>query len=405
MKWKSLFKVAFKSIMKNRMRSFLTMLGIIIGVASVIALISVGKGTQSDISGKIQSLGTNLLIVVPGSSGFGGVNRGAGSFNTLTMADADKLEKNATLLLNVSPVVRASGQIIAGRNNWFTSVQGVSPSYPEIRTWPVDRGSFFTDRDEKSLAKVAVLGATVADTLFPGQDPVGARIRIRGEPFTVVGVLSRKGQNMMGSDQDDIVLAPATTVLYRLSDGRYINSITVSAVSESQIPQAEDEMTAILRSSHRLTGSEDNDFSIRSQTEINDMATSVTRMMTLLLSSVAGVSLLVGGIGIMNIMLVSVTERTREIGIRLAIGAREADVLTQFLVEAGTISLMGGLLGILLGLVTAGAIGRAISTSIVIDPVTMTISFLFSGIIGIFFGFYPAKKAAALNPIEALHYE
>jgi putative ABC transport system permease protein len=205
--------------------------------------------------------------------------------------------------------------------------------------------------------------------------------------------------------KDDIVLAPATTVLYRLSDGRYINSITVSAVSESQIPQAEDEMTAILRSSHRLTGSEDNDFSIRSQTEINDMATSVTRMMTLLLSSVAGVSLLVGGIGIMNIMLVSVTERTREIGIRLAIGAREADVLIQFLVEAGTISLMGGLLGILLGLVTAGLIGRGISASIVIDPVTMAISFVFSGVIGIFFGFYPAKKAAALNPIEALHFE
>jgi putative ABC transport system permease protein len=405
MKWKSLFKVAFKSIMKNRMRSFLTMLGIIIGVASVIALISVGKGTQSDISGKIQSLGTNLLIVVPGSSGFGGVNRGAGSFNTLTMTDADKLEKNATLLINVSPVVRASGQVIAGRNNWFTSVQGVSPSFPDIRTWPVERGGFFTDRDEKSLAKVAVLGATVADTLFPGQDAVGARIRIRDVPFTVIGVLSKKGQNMMGSDQDDIVLAPATTVLYRLSDGKYINSIMVSAVSEGQIPQAEDEITSILRGSHHLAGSEDNDFSIRSQTEINDMATSVTKMMTLLLTSVAGVSLLVGGIGIMNIMLVSVTERTREIGIRLAIGAREADVLIQFLVEAGTISLMGGLLGILLGLVTASVLGRIISTSIVIDPVTMTISFLFSGIIGIFFGFYPAKKAAALNPIEALHYE
>ena len=405
MKWKSLFKVAFKSIMKNRMRSFLTMLGIIIGVASVVALISVGKGTQSDISGKIQSLGTNLLIVVPGSSGFGGVNRGAGSFNTLTMADADKLEKNATLITHVSPVVRESGQIIAGRNNWFTSIQGVSPSFPDIRSWPVERGSFFTDHDMKALGKVAVLGATVADTLFPGQDAIGARVRIRDVPFTVVGVLSRKGQNMMGSDQDDIVLAPATTVLYRLSDGKYINSIMVSAVSEGQIPEAEDEITSIVRSSHRLAGSEDNDFSIRSQTEINQMATSVTRMMTLLLTSVAGVSLLVGGIGIMNIMLVSVTERTREIGIRLAIGAREADVLIQFLVEAGTISLMGGVLGILLGLVTASVLGRIISASIVIDPVTMTISFLFSGIIGIFFGFYPAKKAAALNPIEALHYE
>ncbi|HEY5134003.1 MAG TPA: ABC transporter permease [Candidatus Krumholzibacteriaceae bacterium] len=405
MKWKSLFKVAFKSIMKNRMRSFLTMLGIIIGVASVIALISVGKGTQSDISGKIESLGTNLLMVMPGASGIGGVSRGAGSWHTLTMEDADKIEKEATLLAYVSPVIRESEQVIAGRNNWFTSVQGVASNYTNIRSWPVDRGAFFTDRDVKALAKVAVLGATVADTLFPGQDPIGSRVRIGNVPFTVIGVLSAKGQNMMGSDQDDIILAPATTVLYRLSDGKWINSITVSAVSKEQVEPARSEMETILRRAHRLSGSEDNDFSIRTQTELNEMATSITRMMTLLLSAVAGVSLLVGGIGIMNIMLVSVTERTREIGIRLAIGAREADVLIQFLVEAGTISLMGGLLGILFGLVTASVLGRLISASIVIDPVTMTISFLFSGVIGIFFGFYPAKKAAALNPIEALHYE
>ena len=405
MKWKSLIKVALKSIMKNRMRSFLTMLGIIIGVASVIALISVGRGTQSDISGKIQSLGTNLLMVVPGASGFGGVSRGAGSWHTLTMDDATKVEKEATLLTNVSPVIRESAQVIAGRNNWFTSVQGVASNYTVIRSWPVDRGEFFAERDVKALAKVAVLGATVADTLFPGQDPIGSRIRIGNVPFSVIGVLSKKGQNMMGSDQDDIILAPSTTVLYRLGDGKWINSITVSAVSEEQIEAARTEIETIMRRAHRLSGSEDNDFSIRTQTELNEMATSVTKMMTLLLSAVAGVSLLVGGIGIMNIMLVSVTERTREIGIRLAIGAREADVLVQFLIEAGIISLMGSLLGICLGLVTAGVIGRAISASIVIDPLTITVSFLFSGIIGIFFGFYPAKKAAALNPIEALHYE
>jgi putative ABC transport system permease protein len=405
MKWKNLIKVALKSIMKNRMRSFLTMLGIIIGVASVIALISVGRGTQSDISGQIESLGTNLLIVVPGASGFGGVNRGAGSWHTLTLGDVDKIQKEATLVTNVSPVVRESAQIIAGRNNWFTSIQGVTPNYSEIRSWPVDRGSFFTDRDVKTMAKVAVLGATVADTLFPGQDPIGAKIRIRNVPFTVVGVLTKKGLNMMGSDQDDIVLAPSTTVLYRLSDGRWINSIMASAVSENEVEEARSQLTEILRRSHRLAGSEDNDFSIRTQTEINEMATSVTRMMTLLLSAVAGVSLLVGGIGIMNIMLVSVTERTREIGIRLAIGARESDVLVQFLIEAAIISLMGGVLGILLGLVTAGVIGHAISASIIVDPVTITISFLFSGVIGIFFGFYPARKAAALNPIDALHYE
>jgi putative ABC transport system permease protein len=255
------------------------------------------------------------------------------------------------------------------------------------------------------LAKVAVLGATVADTLFLGQDPIGSRIRIGNVPFTVIGVLSKKGQNMMGSDQDDIIFAPSTTVLYRLGDGKWINSITVSAVSEEQTEAARSEIEGIMRQSHRLGGSEDNNFSIRTQTELNEMATSVTRMMTLLLSAVAGVSLLVGGIGIMNIMLVSVTERTREIGIRLAIGAREADVLVQFLIEAAIISLMGGVLGILLGLVTAGVIGKAISASVLVDPVTITVSFLFSGVIGIFFGFYPAKKAAALNPIDALHYE
>jgi putative ABC transport system permease protein len=405
MKWKSLIKVALKSIMKNRMRSFLTMLGIIIGVGSVIALISVGRGTQSDISGKIESLGTNLVMVMPGASGMGGVSRGAGSWHTLTLSDVEAIEKEATLITAASPVIRESAQIIAGRNNWFTSVQGVTPNYTEIRSWPVDRGSFFTDRDVKSMSKVAVLGATVADTLFPGQDPIGAKVRVGSVPFTVIGVLSKKGQNMMGSDQDDIVLAPSTTVLYRLSDGRWINSITASAVSEQQVNAAKAELKQILRRAHRLSGSEDDNFSIRTQTEINEFATSVTRMMTLLLSAVAGVSLLVGGIGIMNIMLVSVTERTREIGIRLAIGAREADVLVQFLIEAAIISLMGGVLGIIFGLVTAGVIGKAISASVAIDPVTIAVSFVFSGVIGVFFGFYPAKKAAALNPIDALHYE
>ncbi len=405
MKWKSLIKVALKSIMKNRMRSFLTMLGIIIGVASVIALISVGRGTQSDISGKIQSLGTNLLTIMPGSSGFGGVSRGAGSWHTLTLGDVDKIRKEATLVTQVTPVVRESAQIIAGRNNWFTSVQGVTPNFEEIRSWPIDRGAYFTDRDVKTMAKVAVLGATVADTLFPGVDPVGQRVRIGSVPFTVVGVLVKKGLNMMGMDQDDLVLAPATTVLFRLGDGRWINNIMASAVSEGEVEAARTELTSIMRRAHRLAGSEEDNFTIRTQTEMTEMATSVTRMMTLLLSAVAGVSLLVGGIGIMNIMLVSVTERTREIGIRLAIGAREADVLVQFLVEAAIISLMGGVLGIVFGLVTAGVIGKAISASIVVDPLTILISFIFSGVIGIFFGFYPARKAAALNPIDALHYE
>jgi putative ABC transport system permease protein len=297
------------------------------------------------------------------------------------------------------------GQVIAGRNNWYTQVQGVSPDYTDIRSWPVDRGAFFTERDMKSLSKVAVLGATVADTLFPGIDPIGARIRIRNVPFTVIGVLGRKGQNMMGDDQDDIILTPATTALVRLSDGKTVNSIMASAVSEQMVEPARTELGLLMRESHRLKENESNDFGIRTQTEINETATSITRMMTLLLSSIAGVSLLVGGIGIMNIMLVSVTERTREIGLRLAIGAREADVMVQFLVEASIISLMGGVLGILFGFAAGAVIGKLTSTSIVADPVIIVVSFLFSGVIGIFFGFYPAKKAAALNPIEALHYE
>jgi len=405
MKWKSLVKVALRSIMRNRMRSFLTMLGIIIGVGSVIALLSVGKGTQSDISGRIQSLGTNLLIIVPASSGFGGVSYGAGSWNTLTMDDVDKIERDATLINHASPVIRVRGQVIAGRNNWYTQIQGVSPDYTDIRSWPVDRGTFFTEREMKSMSKVAVLGATVADTLFPGIDPIGARMRIRNVPFTVIGVLSKKGQNMMGDDQDDIILTPSTTALVRLSDGKTVNSIMASAISEQMVEPARTELGLLMRESHRLKDNESNDFGIRTQTEINETATSITKMMTLLLSSIAGVSLLVGGIGIMNIMLVSVTERTREIGLRLAIGAREADVMVQFLVEASIISLMGGVLGILFGFAAGGVIGKLTATSIVVDPVIIAVSFLFSGVIGVFFGFYPAKKAAALNPIDALHYE
>ena len=324
MKWKNLIKVAFKNILKNRMRSFLTMLGMIIGVASVIALLSLGAGTQSDIEGKVQSLGTNLLIIMPSWSHAGGVSRGAGSHNTLSTKDIEALARDATLIDLISPVIRANGQVIAGRNNWFTTMNGVSPNYTDIRSWQVESGTFFTERDVRTRNKVAVLGTTVADQLFPDQNPIGANIRIRNVPFRVIGVLSEKGQNQMGSDQDDVILAPSATVLYRLSDGQTINSLIASAVSPDLIDEAKAEITRILRQQHRLAEGAEDDFMIRSQTEINEMATSITAMLTVLLGSIAGVSLIVGGIGIMNIMLVSVTERTKEIGIRMAVvrGAR-----------------------------------------------------------------------------------
>ncbi len=406
MKWKNLIKVAFKNIIKNRMRSFLTMLGMIIGVASVIALLAVGAGTQSDIESKVKSLGTNVIMIMPGWSHMGGVSRGAGSHNHFNIKDVEAIQKECTAVSEVTPVVRVSGQIIAGRNNWSTQVNGVAVNYTDIRSWPVDRGAFFSDRDLKTRAKVAVLGQTVVEQLFPdGGNPIGERIRIGNVPFIVCGVLAAKGPNQMGQDQDDIVLMPWTTALYRLSDGITIGNIIASAVSPEAMTQAEDQITKLLRRRHRLAEGAEDDFFIRSQTEINEAATSITGMLTVLLGSIAGVSLVVGGIGIMNIMLVSVTERTREIGIRLAIGARESDVLVQFLIEAVIISLIGGVLGILAGIGSGELLSKFMASSVVVQPGVVVLAFLVSGGIGIFFGFYPARKAAALDPIEALRYE
>ena len=405
MKWERLVMVAYNSITKNRMRSFLTMLGMIIGVGSVIAMLALGSGTQKDIENEIASLGTNLIMIVPGNSSMGGISRGAGSLNTLSLKDVERLSKEASLLTRVSPLVRSSGQIIAGSNNWSTTAEGVDVNYLDIKNMSLRSGAFFTDRDVKTKAKVAVIGRTVADELFGDNNPIGAKVRIGNVPFTVIGVLEEKGQSMMGNDQDDIVLAPYTTVLYRLGDGETIHMIMASALSDENIEETEAEISGILRSEHRLSDGEEDDFSVRSQTEITERATSVTGMLTLLLGAVAGVSLLVGGIGIMNIMLVSVTERTREIGIRLAIGAREKDVLVQFLVEAAIISLLGGIVGIAAGVGIALLIGGLIGSSILISPVVVAVSFVFSGAIGIFFGFYPARKAASMDPIVALHYE
>ena len=402
---KNLYKAAFKSLLKNRSRSLLTSLGIIIGVSAVIVMVAIGQGSQNVIAKGINSLGTNLIIIFPGASQSGGVSRGAGSFNRFTFDDVDKIKKETTLISGVSPVVRTGGQIIGGSGNWFTTVYGVSPDYFHIRNWQIQNGDFFTDRDERSNKKVALLGKTVADNLFPGEDPTGQKIRIRNTPFTVIGVLKEKGQSGLGSDQDDVILAPATTVLYRLKGGRWVDMINASAISTETIKQAEEETRTILRESHHLHEGEDDDFTIRDQAEITETASETSRVMTLLLGSIAAVSLIVGGIGIMNIMLVSVTERTREIGIRLSVGARSGDVLVQFLTEAIVLSLVGGCIGILLSFAIAHGLNRFTDLHAVINPHIIFIAFIFSGAVGIFFGFYPARKAATLNPIDALRYE
>ncbi|MCU0287633.1 MAG: ABC transporter permease [Acidobacteria bacterium] len=405
MKWKNLIKVALKSIMKNRMRSLLTVLGIIIGVGAVIALVSIGQGASASIEKQIAGLGSNLIMIFPGHTRVGGVSMGAQSRRTITMEDFKSLEKEARMLKAISPMVRSGGQVIAGDKNWATSVNGVAPNYLEIREWGMTKGEFFGARDVLARRKVAVLGKTVAAELFGEIDPVGQRIRIGNIPFQVMGVLKERGESMGGQDQDDVILAPFTTVLYRMSDGQSINAIMASAISVEKMDAAYDEITNILRTAHKLLPGDDDDFNVRSQTDIIETATNVTGIMTMVLGAIAGVSLLVGGIGIMNIMLVSVTERTREIGIRLAIGARGGDILVQFLIEAVTLSLFGGIIGILSGIGLGKMIANLINMSIIVNPVVVFGAFFFSGAVGIFFGFYPAMKASKLNPIDALRYE
>jgi putative ABC transport system permease protein len=405
MQVKNILKVATKSILKSRMRSLLTALGIIIGVAAVVVMVAIGDGAQMQVEQQINALGSNLLIIFPGFSNQRGVRMGAGSFNRFTMEDVDKIRDEAALIKAVSPIVRSGGQIIGGTGNWNTQIQGVSPNYLEIREWPLTSGDFFTDKDILSRAKVAVLGQTVVKQLFPNEDPIGQSIRIRNVPFRVIGVLSAKGQGGFGNDNDDIIFAPATTVLDRLSGGRHISFIQASAVSLQQIEQAQEELTGIMREAHHILPGDDDDFTVRNQADITEAATETSKVLTVLLASVAGVSLIVGGIGIMNIMLVSVTERTREIGIRLSVGARTSDILIQFLTEAIVLSLAGGLIGILLSFGITYILDNYTSQFAIIRPEIILIAVSFAGIIGIFFGFYPARKAANLNPIDALRYE
>ena len=401
----NIFRTALRNIARNRMRTLLTMLGIVIGVAAVIIMVSVGNGAANDIKTRISSLGTNLLMVHPGSSTNQGVSAGAGSRSALKLSDIDAIQEEAREVVAVSAVVRYNGQVVSKNANWSTSIEGVNATYPQIRSWKIQMGEFFDERAVKQKRKVAVLGSTVAKELFGTNDPIGSRIRIGMQPFEVIGVMAERGQSGMGGDQDDVVLAPATTVYYRLSGQGRIHQIVASAKSLERITQASEELTTILRKAHRIGPKEEDDFDILSQNDIMETANSMSKTLTMLLGAIAGVSLLVGGIGIMNIMLVSVTERTREIGIRMALGARGTDILTQFLVEAIVLCSLGGLLGIGFAITVCMALKTWAGMPVVIDPTIIVGAFLFTGIVGVFFGFYPAQKAARMNPIQALRYE
>ena len=405
MKAGRLVRVAAESILKNKMRAFLTMLGIVIGVAAVIVMVAIGYGARSSIRRQIANLGSNMIMIVPGSSAQGGVSQGAGTFNRLTVNDALLLRREGELLAGVSPVVMVRAQVVGGAGNWRSQVNGVATDYPVIRDWQVASGIFFEDADLQALRKVAVLGATVAKNLFPNGDPVGQEIRLRNVPFTVIGVLASKGQTAGGMDQDDIVLIPYTTAQTRLSGSSFIGQILVSAHSPDAIPAAQEEARTLMRESHHLAPNEPDDFTIRNQDELAQAAQGTTQVMSYLLAAIASVSLVVGGIGIMNIMLVSVTERTREIGIRMAIGARGSDVLTQFLIESIVMSVLGGLIGIVTGFIGAIVLGKMTGWSTGTPPAAAAMAVAFSVAVGVFFGFYPARKASLLNPIDALRHE
>ena len=405
MKIRVLIGLALESILKNKMRAMLTMLGIVIGVAAVIVMVAVGYGARSRIHEQINSLGTNMIVITPGASTSGGVSQGAQAFANLTLADAEKIRGESQIVTAVSPVVIGRSQVIANGSNWRTAINGVDTDYQTIRDWQTDMGAFFGPDDVRAVRSVAVLGRTVARNIFGDGDPTGQEIQIGATRFKVAGVLAPKGQNATGNDADDVILIPYTTASTRLTGRPRIPQILVSAPSEGDIAAAQDEIRTLLRESHRIASGDEDDFTVRNQTELAATAESSTRVMTILMAAIASISLLVGGIGIMNIMLVSVTERTREIGIRLAIGARGSDVLTQFLVESIVMGILGGVAGLALGITSAYVLAHFTGWETEISPLVMLVAVGFSGAVGVFFGYYPARKAAALNPIEALRYE
>jgi putative ABC transport system permease protein len=401
----TLFRMAAASILKNKMRTMLTMLGIVIGVGAVIVMVAIGNGAQTQITNQIKNLGTNLIVVTAGSTAQGGASQGAQTFNRLKVEDADAIRTQTTLLSGVSPVIVTRTQVVGGSGNWRTEVDGVSTDYLTIRDWTIASGSPFTEDDVRSKRTVVLIGATVAKNLFADGDPVGSDIRLGKTPFTVAGVLAPKGQTASGQDQDDVVLVPYTTAQSRLNGFSFLGQILASATSPATLAAAQDEIKGVMRDAHGLGGGQPDDFTVRDQTAIAAAATSTSSVMTSLLAAIASVSLIVGGIGIMNIMLVSVTERTREIGIRMAIGARGSDVMLQFLVESVVMCLAGGVVGLAVGSGGAALVGHFTGWSIATPISAVALAIGFSAAVGIFFGFYPAKKAAALDPIQALRFE
>ena len=402
----NLFKIALRALANNKLRAFLTMLGIIIGVASVIAMLAIGQGSKKSIQQQISEMGSNMIMIHPGAEMRGGVRQDPSAMQTLKLENYEKLSEECTNLSGISPNVSSSGQLVAGANNYPSSVSGVSMDYLTIRQLTVEQGEMFTENDIRTAAKVCVIGKTIVDNLFPdGSDPIGKVIRCNQIPFRVIGVLKSKGYNSMGMDQDDVVLAPYSTVMKRLLAQTYLSGIFASALTEDMTDEAVDEITTILRREHKLKETDDDDFTIRTQQELSSMLNTTTDLMTTLLACIAGISLVVGGIGIMNIMYVSVTERTREIGLRMSVGARGVDILSQFLIEAILISITGGLIGVIIGCGASFMIKTIAHWPVFIQPWSVLLSFLVCTVTGVFFGWYTAKKAADLDPIDALRYE
>ena len=402
----NLFKIALRALANNKLRAFLPMLGIIIGVASVIAMLAIGQGSKRSIQQQISEMGSNMIMIHPGAEMRGGVRQDPSAMQTLKLENYEKLSEECTYLSGISPNVSSSGQLVAGSNNYPSSVSGVSIDYLNIRQLSVEQGEMFSENDIRTAAKVCVIGKTIVDNLFPdGSDPIGKVIRCNQIPMRVVGVLKSKGYNSMGQDQDDVVLAPYTTVMKRLLAQTYLGGIFASALTEDMTEEAVEEITSILRREHKLKATDDDDFTIRTQQELSSMLNTTTDLMTTLLACIAGISLVVGGIGIMNIMYVSVTERTREIGLRMSVGARGVDILSQFLIEAILISITGGVIGVIIGCGASFMIKSIAHWPVFIQPWSVLLSFAVCTITGVFFGWYPAKKAADLDPIDAIRYE
>lgn len=402
----NLFKIAFKAIVLNKVRSLLTMLGIIIGVASVIAMLAIGEGSKQSIRTTISAMGANMITIRPGADVRGGVRGSASDMQTLTFEDYEAIKENASLLTYITPLVNGGGQVINGSNNWPSTIYGVNTEYLNIKVVDLQSGSMFTEAEVRSAAKVVLIGQTVADNVFPdGEDPVGKIIRFNKIPFKVIGLLEEKGENTFGQDQDDVVIAPYTTVQKRILAIDHLNQIMASAVSEADAPEAVEQVKQVMREQHKLSDNEEDDFSVRSMEELISTFSSTSEMLTVLLVAVASISLLIGGIGIMNIMYVSVKERTREIGLRMAVGGKGADILMQFLIEAIMISITGGLLGVFLGLGSTVFIENFLGWPTSVAIYSIAISFAVCAVTGIFFGWYPARKASALDPITALRYE